>query len=353
MENLELQRELEEQLRTLRIQLKLHENKVKTFETKATKDERKAAKRRREDFGAVDSQKRLRSAVSVVTKSEGDGNMKTKTEEDDVPVENVKKENPEDEEPNQLEPGSIPIKEELPPLNTTPPQQQQQQQPKSSSGSAGGDGNNNNTTPPKSAARAVRRGGVNPRDRRIFSTLLQGTLISFNRQSTDDKTLMKRKEVELKIEEKVASEQRNLLEAERQKIEEEKQRCLEKVAQVKEEIKQKELQLSKLKLAQHQQLLSGFLKTKATPPIYFYPGKTDEFTERVLSTKKKIEPPKETVPEESNLVEEVPVNPLGAEGDDVEVEAFTREREVGLPVVQPQEEEDMDEGRTEDDGKKN
>jgi hypothetical protein len=322
MENLELQRELEEQLRTLRIQLKLHENKVKTFETKATKDERKAAKRRREDFGAVDSQKRLRSAVSVVTKSEGDGNMKTKTEEDDVPVENVKKENPEDEEPN-IEP----LKEEKD-LETKP---------------------DNN---PKSG-RPGRRGVVpHPRDRRLFSTLLQGTLISFNRQSTDDKTLIKRKEVELKIEEKVASEQRNLLEAERQKIEEEKQRCLEKVSQVKEEIKQKELQLSKLKLAQHQQLLSGFLKTKAIPPIYFYPAKTDEFTERVLSTKKKIEPPKETIPEESNVAEEVPVNP-GGEGDDVEVEAFTREREVGLPVVQQQEEEDMDEGRTEDDGKKN
>jgi len=146
---------------------------------------------------------------------------------------------------------------------------------------------------------------------------------------------------------------KNLLEAERQKFEEEKQRCLEKVAQVKEDIKQKELQLSKLKLAQYQQLLSGFLKTKAMPPIYFYPAKTDEFTERVLSTKKKIEPPKEPVAEETNPIEEVPVTTTEAEeGDDVEVEAFTREREAVLPVLQHQEEEDMDEGRTEDDGKK-
>jgi len=277
---------------------------------------KKAAKRRREDLGNIDSQKRLRSAVSVVTKSEGDGNIKIKTEEDDVPVENVKKENPEDEEAN------LETKEEIKPDHNT------------------------------KSGRGARRGvAAHPRDRRLFSTLLQGTLNSFKRQTIEDKTLIQRKEVELKIEEKVASEQKNLLEAERQKIEEEKQRCLEKVSQVKEDIKQKELQLSKLKLAQHQQLLSGFLKTKTTPPIYFYPAKTDEFTERVLSTKKKIELPKETVPEESAVAEEVPVNP-GGDGDDVEVEAFTREREVGLPVVQQQEEEDMDEGRTEDDGKK-
>jgi len=207
----------------------------------------------------------------------------------------------------------------------------------------------------KKKGRSARRGVVNPRDRRLFSSLLQGTLKAFNRQSEDDKTLLKRKEVELQIEEKVASEQRNLQEAERQKNEEEKQRCLEKVAQVKEDIKQKELQLSNLKLAQHQHLLSGFLKTKTTPPIYFYPAKTDEFTERVLSTKKKIEQIKENTTNEEPKEPEDPqsVNPP-SEGDDVEVEAFTREREVGLllPVVQPPEEEDMDEGRTEEDENK-
>jgi len=97
MENLELQRELDEQLRSLRIQLKLHENKVKSFETKA-KEERKA-KRRRDDFGTVDSQKRIKSEVNVPKKAEGDANNNVKkTEEDDVPVENVKKESTEEEE---------------------------------------------------------------------------------------------------------------------------------------------------------------------------------------------------------------------------------------------------------------
>jgi len=302
--------------------------KSRVSKRKRTKMNEKQLNEDEKIWAAWIPKKRLRSAVSVVTKSEGDGNILInkagKTEEDDVPVENVKKEIPEDEEANIEQLAQKDEKDE-----------------------------NNNKVDNNAAkpGRPARRGIVNPRDRRIFSTLLQGTLISFNRQSTDDKTLMKRKEVELKIEEKVASEQKNLLEAERQKTEEEKQRCLEKVAQVKDEIKQKELQLSKLKLAQHQQLLSGFLKTKATPPIYFYPAKTDEFTERVLSTKKKIEPPKETVLEESIVAEEVPVNQGGGEGDDVEVEAFTREREVGLPVVQ-QEQEDMDEGK-EEDGKKN
>jgi len=165
-----------------------------------------------------------------------------KIEEDDVPVESVKKENGEDEDNAE--------------------QNQKEENKTDSSGK-------------EKKGRSARRGIVNPRDRRLFSSLLQGTLKAFNRQSEDDKTILKRKEVELQIEEKVASEQRNLQEAERQKNEEEKQRCLEKVAQVKEDIKQKELQLSNLKLAQHQHLLSGFLKTKTTPPIYFYPAKTD------------------------------------------------------------------------------
>jgi len=177
MDNLELQRELDEQLRSLRIQLKLHENKVKSFETKA-KEERKA-KRRRDDFGTVDSQKRIKSEVSVPTKSEGDANNVKKTEEDDVPVENVKKESTEEEEytGNAANAEGALAKEDAKTDN---------------SGTKSG----------------RPRRTVVPRDRRLFTSLLQGTLISFNRQSTDDKLLQKRKEVELQIEEKVASEQK-------------------------------------------------------------------------------------------------------------------------------------------------
>jgi len=157
----------------------------------------------------------------------------------------------------------------------------------------------------------------------------------------------------MQIEQRVATEQQQLLELEKQKLQEEKRLCEEKVSQVKEDIKQKETQLSNLKFAQHQQLLSAFLKTNAVPPIYFYPAKTDEFTERVLGTKKPIEPPKET----GTTTEEVPVAEEqlngGGDGDDVEVQEITREKEAGLPVITQQDEEDMDETstRTDDDAK--
>jgi hypothetical protein len=319
-----VQENLEEQLRKLRSELKYHEKKLKNCETKGTKDERKSVKRRREEPDVI-SNKRLRSLVEVVSKNETDP-TKQKQEEDDVPTETVKKENADEEQ------SSI--------VNTT----EQKEDTKT---------NDTNSFP-----RLQRRGTVNARDRRLFSNLLQGTLISFNKSSTDDKIIQKRKEVEMRIEEKVASEQKSLLEAEQQRREEEKQRCVEKVLQVKEDIKQKESELRNIKFTQYQQLLSGFLKTKATPPIYFYPSKTDEFTERVLSTKKKIEPPKETTaPEEQPPPNPEEPIPTATEGDDVEIEAFTREKEVPLPMIQPlivqQYEEDIDETREDDKEKKN
>jgi len=318
MENITIQRDLEGQLRKLRIELKLHEKKVKNVAERSNKDELRRSKRRREDKLA-DSNKRLRSAVSVVTKTENDN--KTKTE--DVIEEKEKKENTEEDRNHE--------------------------EVKSTEGEQIKTDSKNKVT--------TRRTAVDKqRDRRLFTSLLQGTLNSFKRSTNDEtelKTIQKRKEVEMQIEQRVATEQQQLLELEKQKLQEEKRLCEEKVSQVKEDIKQKETQLSNLKFAQHQQLLAAFLKTNAVPPIYFYPAKTDEFTERVLGTKKPIEPPKET----GTTTEEVPVAEEqlngGGDGDDVEVQEITREKEAGLPVITQQDEEDMDETstRTDDDAK--
>jgi len=336
MEKLTLQRELEDQLRKLRIELKLHEKKVKSVVERTNKDERRATKRQREDK-TTDSNKRLRSAVSVVTKGDTD-QTKTKAEDDDVPIVNMKKENTEEEDRNHIDE-----------VKSTEGEQQKLVDGK---------------TDIKSRITTRRNASDKQRDRRLFSSLLQGTLNSFKRSTNDEtelKTIQKRKEVEMQIEQRVATEQQQLLELEKQKLQEEKRLCEEKVSKVKEDIKLKETQLSNLKFSQHQQLLSVFLKTNAMPAIYFYPSKTDEFTERVLGTKKPIEPLKDTV----TTTEEVPTaeEPLDGGGggdddggggggdDDVEVQEITREKEAVLPIITQQDEEDMDDTtntRTED-----
>jgi len=338
MDNLSSQRELEDEIRKLRIELKHHERRVKSVESKVNKDvERHATKRPRNEEAFSDANKRLRSAVSVVPK--GDSENKTKGNENDdmIPTENIKAEIPEEVDNHK---GVL-------------------KRTAGWSGKTEGEGES-----PAQKSRLLRRStGDKQRDRRLFSSLLQGTLNSFKRSTNQEnelKTIQKRKEVELKIEERVASEQQHLLELEKQKLEEERRQCQEKVSKVKEEIQIKEEQLLNLKFARHQQILSGFLKTKANPPVYFYPSKTDEFTERVLGTKKHIEPPKE-VPEETPAGEvgttagvSTSVEGSGAGTEDVEVEEITRvKEEVGLPIMATEQDEDeMEEGHREVDGER-
>jgi len=312
------QRELEDELRKLRIELNHHERRVRSVEAKVNKD-RQAPKRTRSDEISTDANKRLRSEVSVVTKNDSENKSKGN---EDISTENIQKEAPDE--------GDDDLKGALKRTATGWNEKTE------------GEGES-----PSQRLRVLRRSsGDKQRDKRLFSSLLQGTLNSFKRATNLEnelKTIQKRKEVELKIEERVATEQQHLLELEKQKLEAEKQVYLEKVSKVKEDIRTKEEQLLNIKFARHQQLLSGFLKTKANPPIYFYPSKTDEFTERVLGTKKRIEPPKE-VPEEAageaGAGAAASAEVLIAAGEDVEVEEITRVKEVGLPIMATEQDED-------------
>jgi len=324
MDNLITQRELEEELRKLRIELKHHERRVRSVESKVNKEDRHAPKRTRsDDEVSTDANKRLRSAVSVVNKNDTENKSKG-PENEDITIKKEVTDEVDDDLKGALKRSATGWSEKTE-----------------------GEGES-----PSQRIRFMRRSsGDKQRDKRLFSPLLQGTLNSFKRSTNLEnelKTIQKRKEVELKIEERVASEQQHLLELEKQKLEAEKRLCQEKVSKVKEEIRVKEEQLLNIKFARHQQLLSGFLKTKANPPIYFYPSKTDEFTERVLGTKKRIEPPKD-IPEdavgETGSGVGASAEGLGA-GEEVEVEEITREKEVGLPIMETEQDEDeMEEGR--------
>jgi len=156
----------------------------------------------------------------------------------------------------------------------------------------------------------------------------------------------------MQIEERVQTEQQNLLQLEKQKLEEEKNSYLHKVEEVKEQIKKKEEKLLDLKFSRHEQFLSGFLKTKSTPSIYFFPSKIDEFTERVLGTKKPLEVPKDVTDTDVGVVmgmgdvDAELEEGVGGEGEDgdVEVEEITRVKEAELPIMAQEEEDDLEEG---------
>jgi len=329
MENLIVQRELEDELRKLRIELKLHERRVKSVESKVNKDvEHQGPKRRRDEVSTTDANKRLRSEVSIVTKGDAENKTKAGNEDDDVTVEIVRKPNDLDEENSNKKSAKPEDKEKA-----------------------------EGESPASAKAKAAHRrsSGDKNRDRRLFSSLLQGTLNSFKRSTNQEnelKTIQKRKEVEMQIEERVQTEQQHLLHLEKQKLEEEKNSFLHKVEEVKEEIKKKEEKLLNIKFSRHEQLLSSFLKTKSFPSIYFYPSKTDEFTERVLGTKKPLEIPKDVTDTDAVVdaggkgVEVGLSDGVGVEGEDgdVEVEEITRVKEVGLPIMAQQEEDDLEEG---------
>jgi len=329
MENIVIQRELEDELRKLRIELKLHERRVKSVESKVNKDvENQGPKRRRDEVSTIDQNKRLRSAVSVVTKGDVDSKSKG-NEDDDVPIENVLRiSNDLDEENSNKKAVKLENKEKA-----------EGESPAASS---------------KTKGTQRRSSGDKNRDRRLFSSL-QGTLNSFKRsinQENELKTIQKRKEVEMQIEERVQTEQQNLLQLEKQKLEEEKNSYLHKVEEVKEQIKKKEEKLLDLKFSRHEQFLSGFLKTKSTPSIYFFPSKIDEFTERVLGTKKPLEVPKDVTDTDVGVVmgmgdvDAELEEGVGGEGEDgdVEVEEITRVKEAGLPIMAQEEEDDLEEG---------
>jgi len=167
MENIVIQRELEDELRKLRIELKLHERRVKSVESKVNKDvENQGPKRRRDEVSTIDQNKRLRSAVSVVTKGDVDSKSKG-NEDDDVPIENVRKLNDLDEENSNKKAIKLENKEKA-----------------------------EGESPAISKAKATQRrsSGDKNRDRRLFSSL-QGTLNSFKRsinQENELKTIQKK-----------------------------------------------------------------------------------------------------------------------------------------------------------------
>jgi len=169
MENIVIQRELEDELRKLRIELKLHERRVKSVESKVNKDvENQGPKRRRDEVSTIDQNKRLRSAVSVVTKGDVDSKSKG-NEDDDVPIENVRKSNDLDEENSNKKAIKLENKEKA-------------------------EGESPAAAIYKGKAAQRRSSGDKNRDRRLFSSL-QGTLNSFKRsinQENELKTIQKK-----------------------------------------------------------------------------------------------------------------------------------------------------------------
>jgi len=125
------------------------------------------------------------------------------------------------------------------------------------------------------------------RNKRLLGSLLLGTLASFKKQVDNEaQILQQRKEVERITEEKVSSEHQKFVEEQQKKRQEDIATYQARLEKVLQEIQTKEAELLKNKSEAHAKLLSNFLVTKnSIPTIYYFPGKRDEFTERVLGTK--------------------------------------------------------------------
>jgi len=240
----------------LRNELKQHERRLKTLEERETN--RGSLKRRRsEDLRT--SNKRLRSAVTVVGRTEHSSDSNT----------------------TQAEANGASSQDTNKTVNDT------------------GQLTAALPRPDEAKQSTLRQSSEDKkRNRRLFGSLLLGTLSSFKKQvETEAHTLQQRKEVEKQTEDRVSAEHQRYVEEQQRKLQEEISNYKERVSQVLGKIKAKEEGLIKMKAAVHAGLLSNFLVTKqAQPAIYYFPAKCDEFTEKTLGTNPVPPEPKVSVP---------------------------------------------------------
>jgi len=125
------------------------------------------------------------------------------------------------------------------------------------------------------------------RNRRLLNNLLMGTLATFRKQVENEaQILQKRREVEMQTEEKVSAEHQQFLLEQRKKRQDDINFLQARVERIMKDIQTREDELLKIKSVAHALQLSNFLVTKnGLPPIYYFPVKRDEFTERTLGTK--------------------------------------------------------------------
>ncbi|CAG0916584.1 unnamed protein product [Notodromas monacha] len=124
---------------------------------------------------------------------------------------------------------------------------------------------------------------TNARNRRMFGCLL-GTLRQFQREETELKTKEeKRAQVEKKVEEKSKLE--------RERMNQEKRNLIFDRRKQQQEIRRIEFKLHRLQEVKEwetqQKLLRNFIKTSASPPLYYLPKMMSEATEKMLEASRK------------------------------------------------------------------
>eukprot|EP01121_Diplochlamys_sp_Union-15-3_P022486 TRINITY_DN9594_c0_g2_i1.p1 TRINITY_DN9594_c0_g2~~TRINITY_DN9594_c0_g2_i1.p1 ORF type:complete len:447 (+),score=100.39 TRINITY_DN9594_c0_g2_i1:78-1343(+) len=125
---------------------------------------------------------------------------------------------------------------------------------------------------------------VRERNRKIFGHLV-GTLKSSVQdffKSQQSSTWQKRKEVEKKIDERVVKTSQQLQEEHRRKLEKEKEEELARREEIRKKLEEKELELLQIAWDDHYKQLSNFIRTKATPHIYWTTQKKDTIIEQLL-----------------------------------------------------------------------
>eukprot|EP01114_Cavostelium_apophysatum_P006586 TRINITY_DN1796_c0_g1_i2.p1 TRINITY_DN1796_c0_g1~~TRINITY_DN1796_c0_g1_i2.p1 ORF type:complete len:304 (+),score=71.00 TRINITY_DN1796_c0_g1_i2:196-1107(+) len=130
------------------------------------------------------------------------------------------------------------------------------------------------------------------RTRKLFGNLLLGTLNKIKTESTHkSQAVLRREEIDRKINAKVIEETKESVESRRRNAEEEKQKEIALREEIKQKQQEKQAQLLQLKWDLQHEQLGKWKKTETKPFIYFRPVKelAEEEAKEIAEQKAKIE----------------------------------------------------------------
>jgi len=117
---------------------------------------------------------------------------------------------------------------------------------------------------------SIKSGTDKLRNKKLFGTLLMGTLQSFKSDaSKKTQASLRREELEQKVESKVMQEQEHEAETQKRQLEEEKTKEAALRDEIRKSLLEKEKEFLQLKWDSHKIQLSKFLKTETKPEIYY------------------------------------------------------------------------------------
>jgi len=117
---------------------------------------------------------------------------------------------------------------------------------------------------------SLKSGPEKLRNKKLFGTLLMGTLQSFkNDVSKKTQAALRRQELEQKVENKVMQEQEQEAETQKRQLEEEKAKETALREEIRKNQLEKEKELLRVKWESHKTQLSKFIKTEAKPHLYY------------------------------------------------------------------------------------